>query len=69
VGVLLSTEGDGWNKEKMRETFFQADVAEILKIPVGHAGTEDYLAWNYTKNGVNFVSQISVSPETTYQAT
>jgi hypothetical protein len=27
-------------------------VNDIKKIPVGRAETEDYLAWNYTKNGI-----------------
>ena len=40
------------NEQKLRETLFEIDVVDILKIPVGRAGTEDYLAWNYTKNGV-----------------
>jgi ribonuclease HI len=31
--------------------FFEGDVDDILKIPVGCAGAVDYLAWNYTKNG------------------
>jgi hypothetical protein len=28
------------------------DVNDILKIPVGRAGSVDYMAWNYTKNGL-----------------
>jgi hypothetical protein len=27
-------------------------VNDILKIPVGRAGSVDYMAWNYTKNGL-----------------
>jgi hypothetical protein len=38
--------------EKLNDCFFEVDVNDILKIPIGRAGTEDYLAWNYTKNGV-----------------
>jgi ribonuclease HI len=52
VHELLSPGGGGWNEGKLRETFYDGDVDDILKIPVGRAGTEDYLAWNYTKNGI-----------------
>jgi hypothetical protein len=36
----------------MCEVFFNGDVDDIMKILVGRDGTEDYLAWNYTKNGI-----------------
>jgi hypothetical protein len=32
--------------------FYEEDVADILRVPVGRAGTSDYVAWNYTKNGI-----------------
>jgi hypothetical protein len=41
----------GWNEAKVKELFFEGDVEDILKIPVGRAGNADYLAWNYTKTG------------------
>jgi hypothetical protein len=52
VSNLLLDNGRGWNVEKLNEVLFEGDVADILKIPVGRAGTRDYLAWNYTKNGI-----------------
>ncbi|KAK1616861.1 hypothetical protein QYE76_022378 [Lolium multiflorum] len=52
VNELLLSDGGGWDAEKLNEMFYQADVEDILKIPVGRAGSEDYVAWNYTKNGV-----------------
>jgi hypothetical protein len=52
VSELLHVDGQGWNEAKVKELFFDGDVEDILKIPVGRAGTADYLAWNYTKNGV-----------------
>jgi ribonuclease HI len=52
VSELLSPGGGGWDTDKLNEVFYQADVDDILKIPVGRAGSEDYVAWNYTKNGV-----------------
>jgi hypothetical protein len=48
----LLPEGEGWNIDKLNEVLFEGDVDDILKIPVGRAGTDDYLAWNYTKNGL-----------------
>ena len=52
VSELLLPDGTGWDVAKLNETFFEVDVNDILKIPVGRAGTDDYLAWNYTKNGI-----------------
>jgi hypothetical protein len=40
---------------QVHELFYEGDVADILKIPIGHARTRDYLAWNYTKNGMCLV--------------
>jgi hypothetical protein len=44
VSDLLLPGGHGWNEVKLRETFFEADVYDILKIPIGRAGTADYIA-------------------------
>jgi hypothetical protein len=52
VDKLLLPEGAGWNVAKLEEVFFESDVADIVQIPVGRAGSEDYLAWNNTKNRV-----------------
>jgi hypothetical protein len=52
VKELLVPKGGNWNKEKLDGCFYETDVANILKIPVGRAGSEDYIAWNYTKNGI-----------------
>jgi hypothetical protein len=49
---LLLEEGHGWSEEKLNATFFEGDVTDILSIPVGCAGTEDYAACNYTRNGI-----------------
>jgi hypothetical protein len=58
VNELLLPEGGGWNIDKLNEVFFEGDVDDILKIHVGHAVTDDYLAWNYTKNGVFSVRSV-----------
>jgi ribonuclease HI len=52
VSELLLDNGGGWDVEKLNDCFFEVDVNDIIKIPVGRAGTDDYLAWNYTKNRV-----------------
>jgi hypothetical protein len=52
VEELLQPNGQGWNEAKLNDTFFQGDVDDIMSVPVGRAGTDDYIAWNYTKNGV-----------------
>jgi hypothetical protein len=52
VKELLVPEGGEWSKEKLNNCFFETDVADIMKIPIGRAGSDDYIAWNYTKNGI-----------------
>jgi hypothetical protein len=51
---LLVEDGQGWCEEKLNASFYEDDVTDFLRIPVGCAGTEDYAAWNYTKNGIFF---------------
>jgi hypothetical protein len=52
VKELLTPDRSGWDQGKLNECFFEADVADIMKIHVGRAGSDDYIAWNCTKNGV-----------------
>jgi hypothetical protein len=52
ISELLLPNGAGWNVDKLNDCFFEMDVNDILKIPVGRAGSVDYMAWNYTKNGL-----------------
>jgi hypothetical protein len=49
VSELLLPDGGGWDEQKLRQTFYDGDTKDILKVPIGRAGTADYLAWNYTK--------------------
>jgi hypothetical protein len=35
VKELLKADGTGWDHDKMNECFFEVDIADILKIPVG----------------------------------
>lgn len=39
-------------KVNFGRNFFDGDVADIQQVPVSGAGTDDYLAWNYTKQGL-----------------
>jgi hypothetical protein len=55
VNELLLQNGEGWNIDKLNEVFNEEDVADILRVPVGRVGTKDYVAWNYTKNGIFLV--------------
>jgi hypothetical protein len=59
VSELLLPDGAGWNVDKLNDCFFEEDVNDILKIPVGRAGIVDYMAWNYTKNGVFSVRSVT----------
>ena len=49
---LLDSEGTSWNVDKLHQIFYDFDVNDIKKISVGGVGTEDYHAWNFTKNGI-----------------
>jgi hypothetical protein len=42
VDELLLPEGQGWNEARLHELFFEGDVEDILKIPIGRARNEDY---------------------------
>jgi hypothetical protein len=49
---FIIDEGSAWDVEKVMAHFVPLDVTDILRTPVGRAGTTDFLAWNFTKNGV-----------------
>ncbi|KAK1611979.1 hypothetical protein QYE76_035652 [Lolium multiflorum] len=52
VQELILPTGGVWNEDKLREHFYDHDVSDILRTPIGKAGSADFQAWNYTKNGV-----------------
>jgi ribonuclease HI len=52
VSDFLLPQGHGWDEEKLKIHLAETDVVDILKIRVGKAGSVDFPAWNYTKNGV-----------------
>jgi hypothetical protein len=49
---FITDEGGAWDVDKVTTHFVPLDVADILRTPVGLAGSTDFLAWNFTKNGV-----------------
>jgi hypothetical protein len=58
VEDLLLPDGQGWNEAKLRVVFVEKDVDDIMRIPVGQAGSDDYIAWNYTKDWVFSVKSV-----------
>lgn len=52
VADLLNGEGDGWNHVKVDEMFTPDDAQDIKQILVGGNTVDDFMAWNYTKDGV-----------------
>jgi hypothetical protein len=52
VSDLLLPDGQSWDEGKLQDVFYEGDVEDILKIPVGRAGIGNYVAWNYTKNRI-----------------
>jgi hypothetical protein len=58
VSELILPDGQSWDEGKLQDVFYEGDVEDILKILVGRAGTENYVAWNYTKNGIFSVKSV-----------
>jgi hypothetical protein len=52
--------GGAWDEQKLRDFFYEEDVKDILNTRVGRPGSDDFLAWNFTKNGL-FFSKVSIS--------
>ena len=49
---LLNESSTGWDQVKVQNMFPPEEASKIIQIPVGGPMVQDYLAWNYTKNGV-----------------
>lgn len=52
VSDLLNAQGDDWDHAKIDDMFSTDDACDIKQIPVGGQGVEDFLAWNFSKDGV-----------------
>lgn len=48
---LLAHDGRGWDLNKLHAMFSAEDAHDIRQIAVGGPGTDDFHAWNFTKNG------------------
>ena len=55
VSDLLNDAATGWDRHKLEAMFTEGDVHDTLRICVGGLGTDDFLAWNFTKNGIFMV--------------
>ena len=52
VSDLLNSHGTDWDVPKVTEMFTPEDAHDIMQINIGGPNVEDYLAWNFTKNGI-----------------
>ena len=52
VADLLDHTGTTWDDMKLQAMFSEDDVNDIKQISVGRPGCQDYMAWNFTKDGV-----------------
>lgn len=48
----------GWNVERLRDLFVEADVLDILNIPLSHMVEEDRLFWFYDAKGFYLVRSV-----------
>lgn len=51
VQDLLEPGGNMWNDAKVQVVFLHRDTNGIKPVQVGGPGKEDYVAWNFTKDG------------------
>ena len=52
VAHLLTPDGCSWDMERIQLMFSKDDTKDIQQIAIGGPSCEDYLAWNFTSNGV-----------------
>jgi hypothetical protein len=51
VSDLIDPITGFWDVDLLRSLFLEVDVGQILEIPLNNQGFEDFIAWNYHKNG------------------
>lgn len=44
-----------WNKQLIKEIFWEEEADQILHTPISQVGREDKMVWNFTKNGFFWV--------------
>jgi hypothetical protein len=52
VRELIDHISETWDEELLRSLFWDVDVSRILEIPIASQGMEDFIAWNFTNNGL-----------------
>lgn len=51
VSHLLSANGRSWDMGRVRAMFSDDDATDIQQIAIRGPGTDNYQAWNHTKDG------------------
>jgi hypothetical protein len=51
VDTLIDSESHTWNEDRLRETFHEGIVQNILSVLISSQGGHDYASWPHTKNG------------------
>jgi hypothetical protein len=52
VSKLIDPDNNCWDEPMLRSLFYYVDVNIILKIPLETGMMEDFVSWNFTKNGI-----------------
>lgn len=52
VSELIDPSSDEWDEQLIRDNFWHIDAKRILQIPLFHQVTEDFVAWQLTRNGI-----------------
>ena len=52
VAHLLNPDGVSWNEELVDQMFTSEDAMDVKQIAIGGPEFDDFLAWNFTRNGV-----------------
>jgi hypothetical protein len=50
VDDLIDPGTNSWDEDLIRSIFVQIDAERILRIPLSHHLSDDFVAWNYTSN-------------------
>ena len=59
VGDLIDPASNTWDEDLIRQIMWPIDVQRILSIPLPQHDMQDFIAWNFTKNGI-FLGSISL---------
>jgi hypothetical protein len=51
VSELIDPHTGYWDLDLLSSLFMDVDVGRILEIPLHNQGFDDFIAWNFNKNG------------------